>query len=107
MEIRSEEALYRCNKYPEDSIQACTEQWWIVDSENKNYERRRLIEAYIPHVDQIPYQLIPTGRTKPTEHNYANVIIEPLNIKKQPPKKTKLPVAAMPSWNNNNFQVTW
>jgi hypothetical protein len=91
-------------KYPENSIQAFVDQWWIIDND-KSYERGRLIQAYLPHIDQISYQLIATGRKEPTDHHCAHVKIEPLNIKKKPPKKSILPVAALPIYKNEIFLV--
>ncbi len=82
--------------YNENCLQALLDTWWEYD-ENEDYNRGRLIRAFIPHVDQIPYSLIPIGREKPTEHNVATVKIVPLNLVK-PNKLPKLPVAAIPQY---------
>ncbi|MCP4112151.1 MAG: hypothetical protein GY749_42590 [Desulfobacteraceae bacterium] len=83
--------------YNEDCLQALLDTWWESD-ENEEYKRGRLIRAFIPHVDQIPYSLIPTGREKPTEHNAATVRLVPLNPVKAN-KLPKLPVAAIPQYS--------
>ncbi len=82
--------------FPEISIQNAIDPspWWIKD-ENKNFQRGRLIRAFIPHVDQIPYTVIPIGRPQASVHDQATVRIEPLRIS-QPPRQASLPVAGMP-----------
>jgi hypothetical protein len=82
--------------YPDDSIQAYVEKWWLIDK-SKDIKRGRLIKAFVPHVDQTPLTLIPTGRTDPTDHHKANYTIEPLRIDK-PSRTYKLPVAALPEF---------
>jgi hypothetical protein len=52
--------------YPEDSVQDIIGEWWIEDPAF-GYHRGKLIRAFLPHVDQIPYQLIPTGRPDPCD----------------------------------------
>ena len=82
--------------YPDDSIQAYAGEWWVIDN-SKEIKRGRLIKGFIPHVDQIPWTLIPTGRTDPTDHSKANYTLEPLRINK-PSQTYKLPVAALPDF---------
>ncbi len=84
--------------YPDDSVQNMIDEWWILIS-NSDYCRGRLIFAYLPHIDQIPQQLIATGRSEPTEHNSAYFRIQPLSTKR-PPEKPKIPVAALPHYKN-------
>lgn len=84
--------------YPEDSVQNMVGDWWIEDS-SFEFSRGRLIRAFLPHVDQIPKQLVVTGRSDATDHTHANFTIEPLRIK-QPPKKPGLPVAALPAFEH-------
>ena len=89
--------------YPEDSIQHYIEPWWIKDEDNF-FKRGQLIQAFIPHVDQIPYTLIPVGRSESTVHNTANYQIEPLRIK-QKRTSSKLPVAALPEYAGEVYTV--
>ena len=84
--------------YPDDSVQSILDHWWVEDISSE-YCRGRLIKAFLPHTDQIPKQLIATGRSEPTEHGHANFSIEPLRIK-QPQKKPMIPVAALPVFGN-------
>ncbi len=86
--------------YPENSLQYMIEpsKWWVEDK-TFGFNRGRLIRAFLPHVDQTPKTITTTGRTEPTVHDKANYQIEPLRIK-QPPKKSTLPVAAMPLYSN-------
>lgn len=89
--------------YPEDSIQNIIGDWWIED-DSFNYCRGRLIKVFLPHTDQIPNQLIVTGRSEPTDHGKANFSIEPLRIG-QSQKKTVLPVAALPAFENEIYAI--
>lgn len=89
--------------YPDDSVQNMVGDWWIKD-DSSNYRRGRLIKAFLPHTDQIPKHLIATGRSEPTDHVNANFSIEPLRIG-QPQKKTVLPVAALPAFENEIHAV--
>lgn len=86
--------------FPDDSIQAsiAPSPWWIKHEENQ-LERGCLVAAFIPHVDQIPYTIIPKGRKQAEEHGTAEVEIKPLEIKK-PRHYSSLPVAAMPIFDN-------
>ena len=84
--------------YPNISIQsAITPSPWWVEDESKNLQRGRLIWAFLPHVDQIPYTLTPIGRAQATAHKEVTVRIEPLRIR-QPQPYIALPVAGMPSY---------
>jgi hypothetical protein len=80
--------------YPENSAQSLLGSWWQIDP-NKNYKRGRLIQAYVPHVDQIPYELIPKGRVESASHERAFFEIAPLRVN-QFSKNPPLPVAALP-----------
>ncbi len=79
------------------------DEWWVVD-ESRSFDRGRLIWAFIPHVDQNPYTLIPTGRKEPTVHKEATVKISPLNIR-QITRYPQLPVAALPQIDKEVFTV--
>lgn len=83
-------------KYPNESVQNFIDPsaWWESDDSN-DYRPGRLVKVFIPHIEQIPYVVVPKGRSDPTEHKYANVRFEPLDIKK-PQRSTKLPVAGLP-----------
>ena len=82
--------------FPDDSIQASIDPslWWVKQDSNQ-LERGCLISAFTPHVDQIPYTIVPKGRKKAEEHDTAEVEIKPLEIK-NPKCYSSLPVAAMP-----------
>lgn len=81
--------------FPDDCIQAIIsiDGWW-EENKSKNICRGALLFAYIPHVDQTPYQFVPIGRNEPTQHQNAKVKVEPLKVG-QPLKQPDLPVAAM------------
>jgi len=56
-----------------------------------------LILAYVPHVDQHPYVVVPEGRTDEEDHSSADYRFQPFNIK-SPPAATRLPVAGLPHY---------
>ena len=70
--------------------------WWTFDK-TKDYRRGRLVRAFLPHVDQIPNQLIPIGRRDPTDHQSAYYEITPLRVS-QSKMAAKIPVAALPEF---------
>lgn len=76
----------------ERKIQELYDNWWMPSSELK---RGSLIEAFVPHVDQVPYQFQPIGRTNPREHTLADVLVKPLVVG-EALKEVTLPVAGMP-----------
>jgi len=82
--------------YPEDSIQSIFNAWWLEDSSH-GYQRGRLIRAFLPHVEQVPKQIIATGRASPTDHVHANYEICPLQVCR-PATRPSLPVAALPAF---------
>lgn len=86
--------------FPEDCLQSIVEPdpWWINNKEGKLC-RGALVFAFIPHVDQVPYAFEPLGRTIATEHDNADIRVTPLKVD-QPLKKVSLPVAAMPTYDN-------
>ena len=84
--------------YPDDSIQHMVDDWWIEDT-SFDFSRGRLVKAFLPHVDQIPKQIVATGRHEPTDHTHADFFIEPLRVK-SPIKRTGLPLAALPAYSN-------
>ena len=89
----------KAGKYPDDCVQSVIQpdDWWI-DNSNKVLCRGALVFAFVPHVDQVPYTFGPVGRTEATRHDSARIQVAPLRIH-QPPKKTDLPVAAMPLYS--------
>ncbi|MDI7269862.1 MAG: hypothetical protein QME96_17870 [Myxococcota bacterium] len=83
-------------KYPDDSIPFLVAEWWRTD-EDRGLGRGRLVRAFVPHVDQVPLELIPEGRDEPTDHTTARVRIAPLNVRR-PASLPRLPVAALPQF---------
>ncbi len=91
-------------KYPEICQQALIEPWW-EEYTDTGYRPGRLIWAYLPHTDQVPYTLIPLGRSEdPTDHKTARVKIKSFSVG-DPVRKKDLPVAALPLYNNESFGV--
>jgi hypothetical protein len=70
--------------------------WW-TSTEEGAIRPGRLIWAYVPHVDQHPYVVVPEGRTDPEDHASADYRFQPFNIK-SPPSDAKLPVAGLPHY---------
>lgn len=87
--------------FPEDSMQSFAETEWWVEDKDKKIHRGSLVHVYVPHVDQIPYRLIPEGRREPTQHDSAIVKIEALYA--SGPRKPQLPVAAMPCYGSESY----
>lgn len=81
--------------FPEDCLQSIIKpsEWWVKNEDN-TLCRGALAFAFAPHVDQMPYQFEPVGRTDPLSHGTANLKVSPLKID-QPLKRVSLPVAAM------------
>lgn len=79
--------------YPDDCFQAIVDPWWIQD-DGKELCRGRLIEAFVPHVDQVPCALKPIGRTDDKEHKLADCEIVNVDISTRFERKT-LPVAGL------------
>lgn len=79
--------------YPSEAFQYYFDQWWVEDTGNELC-RGRLIRAFVPHVDQVPFGLIPKGRTEARSHDLANCEIQPININGEFPRGT-LPVAGL------------
>lgn len=82
--------------FPDDSVQSILDpavSWW-EQTESKSVERGFLVQAFLPHVDQVPYTIIPKGRKDPKTHDKAYVQIRELDIKR-PRTREDLPVAAM------------
>lgn len=88
--------------FPDDSVQGIAldpkTDWWVQQT-SKIPERGSLVQCFVPHADQVPYQFEPIGRTIPTEHDQADVRVAPLRIG-TPMKALPLPVAAMPTYPN-------
>lgn len=81
--------------FPEDCLQSIVEPdpWW-EENKDKQLCRGAIVFAFLPYVDQLPYQFEPKGRTSATEHSKADVVVAPLKVN-QPLKQVNLPVAAM------------
>lgn len=79
--------------YPSEAFQHYLDQWWIED-DGKDLCRGRLIRAFVPHVDQVPFGLIPKGRTEARRHDLADCEILPIQIDGVFPRDT-LPVAGL------------
>lgn len=86
--------------FPVDSIQSIIDSptWW-EKTNSKSIERGFLVKAFLPHVDQVPYTIIPKGRKKANIHDEALVQIRELDIK-HPRTREDLPVAAMSLYQN-------
>jgi len=86
--------------YPEDSIQSAISPsaWWVPD-DTHDFKPGVLIRAFMPHVQQVPYVIVPEGRDIPTEHKTFKAKIEPLDVK-NPHRLSKLPVACLPVYPN-------
>lgn len=85
--------------YPPECIQNyITTDWWIKD-DSKKCCRGRLLRAYVPYVDQVPYMLVPKGRKEATIHTLAECDIKPVNATNIP-KETTLPVAGITTFKN-------
>ena len=89
--------------YPEDSIQWLVSSWLIKD-DDKKVCRGRILWSCVPHIDQQPMQLVPEGRTDPTDHTRASYRVEPFRIM-NPPKLPTLPVAALPHFESERRLV--
>lgn len=81
--------------YPDDSVQGILgEDWWVAETDT-TIRRGRLVKAFVPYVDQLPYVLVPTGRADDDrQHTLAECEIKPLNVN-APPEASKLPVAGL------------
>lgn len=89
--------------FPEISIQNLLGSWWGEDN-LKDFRRGRLIQAFVPHVDQVPCCLQVSGRKEATEHGSALFEIKPTSINSRRQDK-KLPVAALPEYKGESFGV--
>lgn len=81
--------------YADDTIQAYLDKWWIEDNK-RDFRRGRLIKAFLPHVHQVPFTLIPEGRgDDPTDHSEARYTMKELKRVDKRDLST-LPSAAFP-----------
>lgn len=83
--------------YPDESVQGLLGGDWWVEDKSTVVNRGRLVRAFVPHVDQMPFLLVPTGRTEAREHRLADCEIKPLNIT-APLDRARLPVAGLPCY---------
>jgi len=66
--------------YTDDTAQAYVSPWWITDNK-RDFRRGRLIKAFLPHVHQVPFTLIPTGRDEdPTDHSKIRYTMKELKL---------------------------
>jgi len=67
--------------YADDTIQAyVSPSWWITDNKH-DFKRGRLIKAFLPHVHQVPFTLIPTGRGEdPADHSKIRYTMKELKL---------------------------
>jgi hypothetical protein len=72
--------------------------WWTSTQEGI-VRPGRLIWAYVPHVDQHPFVLVPEGRTDPEDHSSADYRFQTFKIK-NPPPAARLPVAGLPHFQD-------
>jgi len=80
--------------YADDTIQAYVSPWWITDNK-RDYRRGRLIKAHLPHVHQVPFTLIPTGRgDDPTDHSKIRYTMKELKLLDKN-ERSLLPAAAL------------
>ena len=90
--------------YPDVCQQALIEPWW-EECTGIEFRPGRLVLAYLPHADQVPYTLKTIGRTDdPTDHKTARVKIKSFSIG-DPVKKNDLSVAALPIYENEKLCV--
>lgn len=89
--------------YPKDCIQILAKEWWIKAADSLIVPGR-LLWAIVPHVDAIPYTLIPEGRVDDTDHNTARFKLGPLRISARP-SLPRIPVAALPQFENETYTV--
>ena len=91
-------------KYPEDSVQSYTGEWWVRD-DRRTACRGRLVRAFVPYPEQKPHRLVPESRgSNPTDHSRAVVRIEPVRIG-QPSSGGGLPVPALPLYSGESYFV--
>lgn len=83
--------------FPDDSVQGILGEWWTAEN-GPDIRRGRLVKAFVPHVDQMPYLLVPVGRTEEDrQHTLADCEIKPLSVKGSL-KRARLPVAGLPCY---------
>ena len=82
--------------FPEDCLQYLASPWW-TKTDSPRPARGRLVWVFVPHVDQHPMVLVPTGRENSRSHERAAFSVEPLTIR-DPPRGSRLPVAGLPTY---------
>ena len=90
-------------KYPDICPQSLVEPWWEEDI-GDDFKSGRLVWAFLPHVDQVPYNVEPVGRAKPTEHRTAIMSVKRFKIG-APARKKDLPVSAMPVYDREMLYI--
>jgi len=79
------------------------ETWWVKDT-SSGVSRGRLVQAYVPHVEQIPKKLAVVGRKEAEIHTEANFEIIPFRYGEAKNHVT-LPVAALPAYPGEELLV--
>lgn len=83
--------------YPDDSLQSLVGSWWIRTADTE-VRRGRLLQAFVPHAEMIPLELVVEGRgDDPADHGRAKFRIQQLRISR-PSTAQGLPVAALPHY---------
>ncbi|SDP75882.1 hypothetical protein [Desulforhopalus singaporensis] len=86
------------NSYPLDSIQSLLSElaitWW-EESPGNDIQRGDLVSAFIPHVDQFPFGVKPSGRPIADSHNMGVLDVQAMRVGAPIGRRSNLPVAAM------------
>ncbi|OVE80580.1 hypothetical protein BVY03_05815 [bacterium K02(2017)] len=91
--------------YPEDSLQNLIGDWWLTKENNTEpLARGDLIWAHLPHIDQVPKELIITNRSDPTSHTRAEAEIRSINCQSNK-QQLDIPVAAFPCIEGEIYTV--
>ncbi|MFH0782005.1 MAG: hypothetical protein V2B20_08660 [Pseudomonadota bacterium] len=84
--------------FPADSIQYLVlelgESWWET-SPGSEISCGDLVKAFVPHVDQLPFGVKPSGRAVATEHGRGILDVEIIQVGAPLSRRPGLPVAAM------------
>ena len=72
------------------------DEWWVT-TDKKEICRGRLIQAHLPHVDQEPMVMVPTGRKDPVDHSSAFFKMVNRIRHAATSDRSQLPVAGLPT----------
>ena len=90
-------------EFPETCLQYYCDPWW-VEAQDRQLRRGRLIWAFLAHIDQQPYRLVPESRSKSTEHGSAEFRMEAL-LGQAISTGPRLPVAGLPQYEGEVYLV--